>query len=182
MRLGTKGEVTVAIALGLAAVGLLIGTVMPNLNPFNRMFGSHGTQSAAKQTATWTRQDEVITPKVVSLKDGQAVVVNQFERHYDTGTEETTPKLTIGQRIGNFIARLSTWGLIFIIVSLVFFGGGPIVWAFRKYTSVKDALKNTVAAIREADEETFSKLKPKLAEKHNKADKIIVDKIKSELH
>ena len=180
MKNNQRGEVATLVVVGIAAVALLVGTIMPKLNPFNNLFGG-GHLDASKQTATWSRQDEIQTP--VLLKSGDAIAVGtKVERHYDTGTEEKPLALTFAQRIGKFFAGLTTWGLIFIIASLAFFGGAPLIWLFRKYSVIKQTLRSTIAAIRETDNETFEKLKPHLAEHHDRRDKKIVDKIKSELH
>ncbi len=96
--------------------------------------------------------------------------------------EESTPKKTLGMKIGEFFANLTTWGLLFVGGSLLFFGGAPIVFVFRKYLIMKQALKNTVAGIRAVDAETYEKLKPALAENHDRQDKIVIDKIKTELN
>lgn len=175
-----RGEITTAVAIGIAAVALLVGTIAPSLNPFNNLFGAHSAPSAANQKATWTTTDEVIKP--VLLRQGDTVAVGQqIERHYDTGTEERPVKLTLMQRIGRFFAGLTTTAFIFILVSLLFFGGVPIVWAFHKYAVIKQALKNTVAAIRDLPEDQYKAVTPKLAAKHDRRDRKVIDKIKMEL-
>lgn len=175
-----RGEIATLTVVAIAAVALFLGTLAPSLNPFHGLFG--GQQSAANQKASWTRQDEIQKPVLLSSAGGVPIAVGtQVERHYNTGVDERPVKLTLGQRIGRFFAGLGTWGLIFIVVSLVFFGGTPIVWLFRKYTVMKHAFKNTVSAIRETDEETYAKLKPKLQAKHDKRDRQLIDKLKAEL-
>ena len=170
-----RGEVLTIVLITIAAT-FLITALVPSVNPMRSLSGG----GAAKQEASWTKTSE--KPIILESKSvpGQAVVA--YERTYDTGQEVKTPKLTWQERVGNFISGLSMWSAIFILVSLVFFGGAPIVWIVRKYFDLRSAFKNTVAGIREADDETFNRLKPHLAAKQDKRDKKIVDKMKSELH
>lgn len=182
-KLGNKGEIATLTVLAIAAVALLVGTLAPTLNPFNSVFGKGAQPDASKQTASWTKQTEIQTPVLLETKSGDhAAVGTKVERVYDTGAEARPVKLTFGERIGAFFAHLTTWGVVFVIVSLVFFGGAPLVWLSKKYFDMKGAFKNTVAAIREVDHDTYEKLKPKLEAKHDKKDRKMVDKIKSELN
>lgn len=181
--LGKRGEVATLTVLVIAGVALLLGTLAPQLNPFNSLFNKGGTPDASKQTATWTKQTEIQTPVLLETKSGdKAAVATKIERVYDTGAESRPRKLTFMERVGSFFARLTTWTFVFIVVSLVFFGGMPIVWIAQKYITMKNAFKNTVSAIREVDHETYEKLKPHLAAKHDKKDRVVIDKIKSELN
>lgn len=170
-----RGEVLTVVLITIAAT-FIVTSLLPDLNPLKTLAPS----GAARQEASWTRTSE--KPVILESKSvpGQAVVA--YERTYDTGAEVKTPKLTWQERVGRFISGLSMWSAIFILVSLLFFGGAPIVWVVRKYFVLRSAFKNTVAGIRETDDETFNKLKIHLAAKQDKRDKKIVDKLKSELH
>lgn len=179
--ISNRGEITTAIVLGIAAASLLVGTLLPSLNPFNNLFGNI-SPSAANQKATWTRQTEREKPVFYKVDADTVAVGAEVERTYDTGTDERPVKLTLGQRIGKFFAGLTLWGLIGIVVSLVLFGGAPIVWIARKYLIMKQAFTNTVAAIRDLPEDTYKNVTPVLAAKQDKRDKKIIDKIKMNLH
>lgn len=195
-RLNKRGEVTLAL-LGIVAVALAVTALVPKLNPFNGVLGAPSTIDASKQKASWTRQTETRQPVVLLDKRGEAVAVGEkTELVYDTGAEEKPPKLTYGERIGQFFARLTTWGLVF--VGVLFFGFGITPWMvlgwFRgrarraldneraEKEKNRNALKNTVAALRELPPEVWDKIRPILAEYHDKQDKVLIDSVKADLH
>jgi hypothetical protein len=181
MKKNQRGEITVTL-LGIAIVSaLLIGIAVPSFRPFKNMFGK-GDESAVGKKASFSTQVEKIKPKVFKMKDGEVVVVNDVELSYNTGTDQNVPKPTLGEKIGSFFFGLTSWMIIGIVVSLAFLGGTPIIWFWNRARIFKNTLKNTVAAIRGADEDTYQKLKPLLAAKQDKVDKVVVDKIKAELH
>lgn len=173
-----RGEVVTAVLIAVALGSLLVGLVLPKLNPFKAF-----ERTAANKKASWTRQTEKSTPVLLTDKAGKAIATGTAtERIYDTGIEQSVPAPTLGQRIGSFFFGLTTWGLLAVLASLLFFGGAPLVWLARKYFVIRQALKNTVVGIRQADAETFEKLKPALEANHDKRDKVVIDKIKAELH
>lgn len=173
-----KGEVATALVILIAAGTFIIGGVLPKLNPLN-LLSSH----QSKKKTSFTVQKETSKPILLETKDGkQAFLGKETEYYYNTGKEEGTPKLSVGERIGNFFSHLTTFGLMFVLFSLLFFGGVPIVWVFKKYLVMKQALKRTVQAIRETDRDTYDKLKPNLESKHDRQDKQVIDKIKMELN
>ena len=53
------------------------------------------------------------------------------------------------QRVGRWIGGLGLLSVIFIVVSLAFFGGAPILWAFSKYMKMKSAFIKVVAGVEE---------------------------------
>lgn len=179
MKYNQRGEIATLTVIAIAGVALLLGTIAPSLNPFNRIFG--GGQTAANAKASWTRQTETREP-ILLQKGGSVAVGTKETLVYDTGMTDVPVKLTFGQKIGNFFSNLATGSIIFIIVSLVFFGGTPIIWIWRKYVVMKQAMKTTVDAIREVDDDTAAKLKPILSKKMDKRDKRVVDKLKMELN
>ena len=166
-----SGEIATATAILIAVGVALVAFLYPKINPFNG-----AADLANRRSASATSTEEII--RLSKSAPEHEVVI---ERRSATSDEVTDPKLTVGQRIGRFFAGVGTWGLVFICVSLLFFSGAPIIWAVRKYAVMKQAFKNTVAAIRETDEDTFAKLKPNLEAKHDRRDRQMVDKIKSEL-
>ena len=184
MKKNQRGEITLAILIAVAVGSLFVGMITPKISPFKNFFGS--SDSAVGKKASYTTQVEKIKPKVYHLnKAGDVVIVNDVELSYNTGIDQNVPKPTLGQRIGSFFFGLTTWSIIFIIVSLLFFGGAPLLWIARKYFVMKQAAINTVAGIRELkskEPEAYQKLVPILAANHDKQDKVVVDKIKTELN
>lgn len=182
-----RGEVATLTVIAIAGVALLIGTLAPTLNPFNRLFGAGASaQVAAPEKEAWKEQTRTTEPVTVGITPtGDKVVAFRTTEEYKSGAAEHQRKLTFGERIGAFFAHLTTWGVVFVIVSLVFFGGAPILWLARKYLAMKQAMKNTVAGIRElkkTDMEAYTKATDHIAKKQDKSDNRIVDKLKAELH
>lgn len=172
-----RGEIATATVVVIAAGALLLGILIPKFKPFSIF-----EKSAANKKASWTKQIEKSKPVAIKSEDGKVVAVGtEIERVYDTGMENTVPKQTLGEKIGSFFARLTTAGIAFVVVSLLFFGGAPLVWIARKYLVMKQALRNTVAGIRALDDETFNKVKPALAASQDKQDKVVIDKLKTEI-
>lgn len=162
------GRVLVILCLFLSGCGTL--SVFPKSAP-----------QEPRKMFNWN-QTESIKPLVVGTIDGNPIVAYQQERIFTTEQQETKASLTFMQKVGRFIGGLTVTTIIFIVLALVFFGGTPIVWAVRKYFAVKSALKSTVAAIREIPTDDYEKIKPVLAQKHDKTDRQVIDSIKKELH
>lgn len=182
MKKNQKGEVATAVVILIAVGSLFVGTIFPKFNPIKSLFKTDPT----KHKASFAIQRETSKPVLLESSDGRHVAVgNEVELYYDTGEESTVPKKTLGERIGDFFANLTTLGLVFVFGSLAFFGGAPIVWIWRKYLTMKRALKNTVVGIKELkekDKEAFERLKPSLASAHDRKDKIVIDKMKTDLN
>lgn len=185
MKLNNRGEAVTLTLVAVAGIALLIGTIAPQINPFNAIFGQKPVQ---QEESTWTRRDEIHTPMLLESKSGEhGAVVLKSEYHYDKGTEKRPVKPTLGERIGGFFAKLSTGAIIFVVVSLVFFGGAPLIWVWRKYATMKASFKTVVAGIREIeDEDAYKKITKSIGvqqkatgkpEKHRK----VIDKIKTEI-
>ena len=144
-----------------------------SINPFK---GLASPPSEPKKMGSWEQTSE---PVFVGTIDGKAVVANKIS--YRATAEESNPRLTIGQRIGKFFANLSIVGILFVVLSLVFFGGTPIYWIARKYFTAKNALVNTVKAIREIPSEQFNAIAPTLSKNMDKKDKELIARIKGSL-
>lgn len=143
----------------------------PNLHEPNR----------PKTLYKWN-ETETRTPVAVGKDaEGNIQVVDKVERTVSANLDTTPGKKTLGQIIGGWIAGLSISGLIFIVVSLVFFGGAPIVWVVGKFFKARAALKATVAAIEQMNAEDKEKLKIKLAQTQDTKDKEYVAKLKAEI-
>jgi hypothetical protein len=170
-----KGE---AVTIALVAVAAVLGVLLfgNKLNPFDRSADPSNRRTAS---AISGRDIVEITNAVA---ESEKPVTVKVDRSFEASHEVTDPKLTLGQKIGRFFAGLGNLSL------LLFFAGlaiciltpiGGILWDRWKY---KHAFKNTVSAVRELDDDTFQKLAPKLAAKQDKRDKVLVDKVKAELH
>lgn len=127
-------------------------------------------------------QSEKTTPRVVGAIDGDPVIAYETEKIYSTDQQQTTPTLTTMQIFGRWVSGLTWISVIFILVSLLLCGGFPIIWLVKKYLKIKSALKNTVAGIRDLMPDAYMEVTESLSKTHDKEDKIIIDKIKSELH
>lgn len=179
MRRKSAGEVATALVVAIALGSLIAGYVLPKINPFKFFHSS----SAANHKASFTLQKETSKPVLLQDSQGKAVAVGrEVELTYSTGMEETVPKKTLGQKIGDFFAGLTTAGVGFVIISLLFFGGAPLIFVWRWGLKFKQALTTTVAGIRDLDKDTYEKVTPKLAAAQDKKDKIVIDKIKAKLH
>lgn len=127
-------------------------------------------------------ETETRTPVAVGKDaEGNIQVVEKVERTINANLDTTPGKLTIGQRIGRFFMGLSFWGVIFVIVSLVFFGGSPIIWLAGKFFKARAALKATVAAIEQMNAEDKERLKMRLAQTQDTTDKAYIAKLKAEI-
>lgn len=173
-----RGEVVTLVLVAVAVTALAVAA-LPALNPFRSLSGG-GDSASGKEASSFSKQVE--RPIILSSPQVPNQAVVAYERTYETGAKTFTPKLTLGQRIGAFFERLTTWGVVLVIVLLATGCITPAALIAWSRHTIRSAFKNTVSAIRETDDETFGKLKSKLAEKHDKRDKRIVDKLKGELH
>ena len=162
--------------LAVVAVVLLVPIVMKTGNPFDR-----SADPANRRTASAISGKDIveITNQVA---ESEKPVTVKIDRSVEASSEVTDPKLTLSQKVGRFFAGLTTWTLVFLFVSLAFFGGAPIVWLWRKYANMKETMKRTVQAIRELDDDTYKRVAPKLSDKMDKKHKKTVDKLKMELN
>lgn len=167
---GYRSEAVMKIILIAFAI-MLSGCA--SMNPFHAIANP---PSEPKKMGSWEQTSE---PVFVGTIDGKTVVANKTT--YRATAEESTPRLTIGQRIGSFFSNLSFVGILFIVLSLLFFGGAPIVWVARKYFDAKNALKNTVKAIKEIPTDKFEAIAPTLSANMDKKDKALIAKIKASL-
>ena len=110
----------------------LLLTGCASLNPFA---GITSPPSEPRKIANYSQNEKQIPLKVGVTADGKEVIAYATERSYIAGSSETPEKLGFLQRIGRWIGGLSLLGVLFIIISLAFFGGTPILWAVKKYCS-----------------------------------------------
>ena len=121
-------------------------------------------------------------PQAVVCGDGKVVVVTQKERSLTVGLEQTTPKLTFAQKVGNMIGGMGMIGVILLILGLVLAPGATIGFLRNTVAKWKKALKETVAGINDAKAvETHPELKNSLSARQDLTTKKLIDKIKREL-
>lgn len=174
---GQRGEIATATVVIIAVAAVILTPLMLKTgNPFDRSADPSNRRTAA---AISGKDIVEITREVAKAEEPVTVRV---DRSVEASKEVTDPKLTIGQKIGRFFAGLGTWAVIGVLFAIFVLGVSPaamIAWSRHK---LKSAFRNTVAAIREVDDETYSKLKPHLAARQDKRDKRLIDKVKAELH
>lgn len=183
MKINNRGEIATAIVILIAAGCLAVGTLAPKLNPINWITGN-STSSVPKEKSKYERKKFLSEP--VLLSKGDHVAVGQrTEELYEKGEDQSERKTTFGERIGGFISSMTVTSIVFILISLIFFGGAPIVWVAKKYFKTKAALTATISGIKEVkkkDPNLYENIvKPELLKKHDKADSKVIDKIKSQI-
>lgn len=167
-----RGFTGLEIAGVVAIVGLVI-MFAPKLNPF-----SNAADPANRRTASAISGRDVVEITNAVANSDKPVTV-RVDRSMESSEEITDPKLTLGQRVGRFFSGLGTWGLI-LVALCIFTPLGGAIW---KWWSYRTAFKNTVAGIRDIeDPEAYQKAVRSIAIQQNKRDKVLVDRMKSELH
>lgn len=186
-----RGEVTTLIVIGVAVVSLIIGGLIPNPVKFFQRQSEPGTESR-----TYDTKDIIITPFVSIDDNGKTTVANKVEEHYAKGNDKRTLKQTLGQRLAGFIASLGTWGIVLLFGGLALGIITPAGIFARSRHVMKSAFKNTVNGIRGIKDttvtcrkcgdtvtiDTYAHVSKALAEEQDKRDKVLIDKIKAELH
>lgn len=177
-----RGEVVTIVVVAVAAA-LLLGSLAPKLNPINWVTGN-GTSTVPMDKTKYDRK-KIISEPVLLTRGDHVAVGQRYEESYEKGEDSSERRATLGERIGGFFASLTAAGVIFVIISLLFFGGVPLLWLARKYFVVKHALTKTVMGIKKLKENDAvyyeQHVKPTLLQKHDKADSNVIDKIKSRL-
>ena len=134
-----------------------------------------------KPRTVYNWNEEVITePKVVKTREGE-FIVQRTEKRLSAGLDTTPKKVGLAERVGNFIAGLSFWIFALIVLGLVLAPTATIGFLFKKYVQYKNAMKQTVAAIKEARAVDSQALHDALKLKQSVDTKKIVGKIKAGL-
>ena len=194
-----KGEALTIIAVTAAAT-LLVVSLIPNLDIFGKIFGGGSTPKAPTEEI-WKEQTEEVIPRTgIVAATGEQVIAFEKRKTFRSGASKSPTKLSYGERIGEFFAGLTTFGLIVFIGLFLLFGITPaMVVNWFKNRKIKreeamlaavmedkakkeQALKNTVAALRDLPDEVWPKVRQLLEAKHDKQDRIVIDDIKKELH
>lgn len=160
----------ITVFLGLSLCGC--ASVMPK-------FPSLAPPEKPRTVYNWT--EEVITePKVVKTGEGE-FIVQRTEKRLSVGLDTTPRKVGLAERVGNFIGGLSFWIFALIVLGLILAPGATIGFLFKKYAQYKNAMKQTVAAIKEARAIDSQALHDSLKARQTVETKRIVGKIKAGL-
>lgn len=174
-----RGEVLTIVLVSVAVLLL----AAPKLNPINWITGS-GTSTAPTEKSKYDRK-KILSEPILLTKGDHVAVGQRYEEVYEKGEDMRERKLTITERIGGFFTSLTTAGFAFVIISLLFFGGAPIVWIANKYFKMKGALVATVKGIKEVkvkDAQLYESIvKPSLLTKQDAAHSAIIDKLKTKI-
>jgi hypothetical protein len=134
-----------------------------------------------KPRTVYNWNEEVITePKVIKAGEGE-FIVQRTEKRLMAGLDTTPRKVGLPERIGGFIAGLSFWILALIILGLVLAPATTIGFLFNKYQQYKNAMKQTVVAIKEARAVDSQALHDTLKLRQSAQTKKIVGQFKAEL-
>lgn len=172
-----RGDAGLTLIIGLVVGSLLLGNLLPS--PFSWL---NKQSQPNTQKSKYDNTEKTTVPKVAVFENGAVTVYPETREVHWSGTEEKTPKQTIGQKIAGFIASLSWWAILLGLFCVFVLGMSPIALLAGSRARYKQALSSTVSAIRSVDEETFNKLKPLLDAEHDRIDKQTIDKIKMNLH
>lgn len=156
----------------LIPILLLVGCA--SLNPFS---GLPNTPNPPKKAGSWEQ-----TSKPVFMGTdykGQSVV--GYENTYKASASETIPPLRLSQKIGRWIASLSLAGFLFLVISLLFFGGAPIIWIYGKFLRARSALKRTIMGIEELNAADQKNVKSMLFAIQDTKDKLYIADLKAEI-
>ena len=161
------------IIFGLCLISLCgCASIMPK-------FPSLSPPEKPRTIYNWS--EEVITePKVVKTGEGE-FIVQRTEKRLSAGLDTTPKKIGFIERTGNFIAGLSFWIFALIVLSLILAPAATIGFLFKKYTQYKNAMKQTVAAIKEARAVDSQALHDALKAKQSVETRKIVGSLKADL-
>lgn len=164
---------TIIVLLGFTLLGLCgCASVTPKFPTL---------QPPDKPRTVYNWNEEVVTePKVVKTGEGE-FIVQRTEKRLSAGLDTTPRKVGFVERIGNFIGGLSFWIFALIVIGLILAPGATIGFLFKKYAQYKNAMKQTVAAIKEARAVDSQALHDSLKTKQTVETKRIVGKLKAEL-
>lgn len=134
-----------------------------------------------KPRTVYNWKEEMVTePKVIKTGEGE-YIVQRTEKRLSADLDTTPEKVSFMERIGSFIAGLSFWIFALIVIGLVIAPGATIGFLFNKYAQYKNAMKQTVAAIKEARAVDSQVLHDSLKSRQTVETKKIVGKLKADL-
>ena len=134
-----------------------------------------------KPRTVYNWNEEVVTePKVIKTGEGE-FIVQRTEKRLSAGLDTTPRKIGFVERVGSFIAGLSFWIFALTVLGLVLAPGVTIGFLFKKYIQYKNAMKQTVSAIKEARAVDSQVLHDALKVRQTVETKKIVGKLKAGL-
>jgi len=142
-------------------------------------FPSLTTPEKPRTVYNWN--EEVVTePKVVKTGEGE-FIVQRTEKRLSAGLDTTPRRVGFMESIGGFIAGLSFWIFALIFLGFILAPGATIGFLFKKYLQYKNAMKQTVAAIKEAKAVDSQVLHDALKARQTTDTKKIVGNLKADL-
>lgn len=156
------------------------------VNPF-AWLRSSGSPKAPTESKKYHNWDETVTikPALVTCGDcGKTTVVNETTKKLSVTfkDEKKEAPLTLWQRMCRWFGSFGTFGVIFVIVSLVFFQGAPLIFVIKRMRSGMGALKQVVKAVKESGVVSEGNgLHDALSSNLSRASKELVGKIKAQL-
>ena len=134
-----------------------------------------------KPRTVYNWNEEVVTePKVIKAGEGE-FIVQRTEKRVSAGLDTTPRKVGLPERIGSFIAGLSFWIFALIVLGLILAPATTIGFLFNKYQQYKNAMKQTVAVIKEARAVDSQALHDSLKTRQTVETKKIVGKLKADM-
>jgi hypothetical protein len=134
-----------------------------------------------KPRTVYNWNEEVVSePKVIKTGEGE-FIVQRTEKRLSAGLDTTPRKVGLVERVGNFIGGLSFWIFALIVLGLILAPGATIGFLFKKYVQYKNAMKQTVAAIKEARAVDSQALHDSLKARQTVETKKIVGNLKASL-
>ena len=134
-----------------------------------------------KPETVYNWREEVTTKPRAIIADNKAYVVEETKKTLQVGLENTPRKLTLGEKIGNWFSGLSLLAIIALVVGLVLCPGATLAWLVKLLFKWKRAMRETVAAIKEAKATENTELHNALKDKQSVETKKIVGQIKADL-
>ena len=164
---------TIIVFLGFALLGLCgCASVTPK-------FPSLAPPEKPRTVYNWN-EEVIIEPKVIKTGEGE-FIVQRTEKRLSAGLDTTPKKVGLIERIGSFIGGLSFWIFALVVLGLILAPGATIGFLFKKYAQYKNAMKQTVAAIKEARAVDSQALHDALKARQTVETKKIVGRIKAGL-
>lgn len=134
-----------------------------------------------KPETVYNWREEVTRKPRAIITDDKTYVVEEVKKTLQVGLETTPRKLSLGEKIGNWFSGLSVLAIIALVVGLVLCPGATLAWLVKLLFKWKRAMRETVAAIKEAKAVENIELHNALKDKQSVETKKIVGQIKADL-
>lgn len=132
-----------------------------------------------KPETVYSWQERIKTKPHAVVYNDKVVIVEETEKTLAVGLQRTIQRLTVAEKLGNWISGLSIVGFLILIVCLILAPGATLGFLVKAFFKWKRALRETVSAIKESkavDKDT--ELKKSLKATQSLSTKKLVDTIK----